>query len=171
MKYFSGFSLTGEGELFREYIGDSGDFTVAGFSYGAIEAFEYVYNNKRRVDRLVLLSPAFFQTQKRSFIRAQLRYFDSDRESYIKQFLINLSYPLESDTLSQYISVGERGELEMLLNYHWDSKKLKELIERGITIEVYLGGEDKIINSQDACDFFQDSSIVYYIKDVGHSLI
>jgi DNA repair ATPase RecN len=49
--------------------------------------------------------------------------------------------------------------------------KLELIEKRGITIEVYLGGEDRIINSQDACDFFQDSSIVYYIKDVGHSLI
>ena len=40
-KYFSGFSLENEEELFSKYIIEN-DFTISGFSYGAIKAFEYV---------------------------------------------------------------------------------------------------------------------------------
>ena len=71
MKYFNGFSLNGEKELFKEYLIDS-EFSVAGFSYGAIEAFEYVYNGKDRVDRLILLSPAFFKIVKRVLLKPNL---------------------------------------------------------------------------------------------------
>ena len=62
-KYFNGFSLQNEEELFSEYLLQS-ELCVAGFSYGAQKAFEYVYKSKERIDRLILLSPAFFQTQK-----------------------------------------------------------------------------------------------------------
>ncbi len=51
MRYFSGFSLNGEQELFRDFLVD-GEFTVAGFSYGAIRAFEYALDAIERVDRL-----------------------------------------------------------------------------------------------------------------------
>ena len=92
MIYFNGFSLQNEKELFAPYLVDS-DYCVAGFSYGAQQAFEYVYHAKERIDRLILLSPAFFQTQKPSFIRTQLRYFEAGQEAYVKQFLANVSYP------------------------------------------------------------------------------
>ena len=57
--YFSGFSLKGEKELFKEYIIEN-DFTVSGFSYGAQKAVEYVLSTDNRVDLLQLFSPAFF---------------------------------------------------------------------------------------------------------------
>jgi len=37
--YFSGFSLIKDDELFQEYR-EINDFTISGFSYGAIKAFE-----------------------------------------------------------------------------------------------------------------------------------
>ena len=41
-------------------------------------AFEYVYHfTTQRIDTLILISPAFFQTEKPSFIRTQLRYFEA----------------------------------------------------------------------------------------------
>jgi len=168
VKYFNGFSLNGEHKLFSQYIRDN-DFTVAGFSYGAQKAMEFVYNSNKRVDRLILLSPAFFQTQKKSFIRAQLRYFDNNPKDYTKQFLLNSSYPSSFD-LSIYLDRGDKSELESLLTYNWDIKKLEEINKRGITIEVYIGAEDKIILSKDAFEFFANSTIAYYIKGVGHCL-
>ncbi len=37
-KYFSGFCFFEESELFKDYIIQN-DFTVSGFSYGAVKAF------------------------------------------------------------------------------------------------------------------------------------
>lgn len=168
MRYFNGFSLQGEKSFFEEYSLKS-DLSVAGFSYGAQLAFENVYNTNQRVDRLLLLSPAFFQNQKQSFVRTQLRYFQSGEEAYIKQFLSNVAYPSEFD-LSNQLSIGTAEELEALLTYEWDPEKIKEVIDRGTTIEVFLGCEDKIIDARAAFDFFQDITTTYFIKGVGHLL-
>lgn len=168
MRYFNGFSLTGEETFFSEYLIQS-ELAVAGFSYGAQQAFEYVYNTKERVDRLILLSPAFFQTQKPSFVRTQLRYFNSGQEAYVKNFLANVSYP-SSVVLDECLSIGTVEELEALLSYQWDSEKIKEIVARGTTIEVFLGSEDKIIDVDAAFEFFSDISTTYFVKDVGHLL-
>ena len=168
MKYFNGFSLQNEKELFTPYLVNS-DYCVAGFSYGAQQAFEYVYHAKERIDRLILLSPAFFQTQKTSFIRAQLRYFEAGKEDYVKQFLANVAYPSCLD-LSNYLKVGTKEELEALLTYVWDKKKIQEVLDRGTTIEVFFGEDDKIIDAQKAFDFFAPFTTTYFVKGVGHLL-
>ncbi|GIU00062.1 hypothetical protein TSL6_05680 [Sulfurovum sp. TSL6] len=168
MKYFNGFSLQGEKELFAPYLLNS-DYCVAGFSYGAQQAFEYVYQSKVRIDRLILLSPAFFQTEKPSFIRTQLRYFEAGQEAYVKQFLANAAYPSNID-LSNYLEVGTKEELEALLSYTWDQKKIQEILDRGTIIEVFLGEDDKIIDAQKAFDFFKPMTTTYFMKSVGHLL-
>ena len=168
MKYFHGFSLQNEEELFNEYLINS-DYCVAGFSFGAQQAFEYAYHSKNRIDRIILLSPAFFQTQKPSFTRTQLRYFEAGQEAYVQQFLSNVSYPSSTD-LSSYLEVGTKEELEALLTYTWDEKKIQEVLDRGITIEVFLGAKDKIICSKDAYDFFASLTTTYFMKSVGHVL-
>ena len=168
MKYFNGFSLQNEEELFSAYLLNS-DYCVAGFSYGAQQAFEYVYYAKERIDRLILLSPAFFQTQKPSFTRTQLRYFEAGQEDYVKQFLANVTYPSEQD-LSDYLDVGTKEELEALLSYTWDNKKIQEVLDRGIIIEVFLGENDKIIDAKEAFKFFKSSCTIYLLKKYGHFL-
>jgi pimeloyl-ACP methyl ester carboxylesterase len=168
MVYFNGFSLQKEEKVFDEYLIRS-DLSVAGFSYGAQKAFEYVYHSKERIDRLILLSPAFFQTQKSSFIRTQLRYFEAGQEAYVKQFLANVTFPSNLD-LSNYLKVGTREELESLLTYVWDEKKIQEVLDRGTTIEVFLGIEDKIIDAQVAFSFFSPLTTTYLMKDMGHIL-
>jgi esterase/lipase len=168
MRYFNGFSLSKEEELFGEYI-PSGDGVVVGFSYGAIKAFEYVLSSKNRVDRLILLSPAFFQNRKPSFIRTQLRYFKQDMKAYIQAFSQNVAYPSKVD-ISNYISDAKEDELRELLEYRWDSKKIDTLLSKGVEIEVFLGQKDKIIDSGIACEFFETSTTTYYLKGVGHLL-
>ncbi|MDM5271932.1 pimelyl-ACP methyl ester esterase BioV [Sulfurovum sp. zt1-1] len=168
MRYFNGFSLHGEEQFFSDYLIQS-DLCVAGFSYGAQQAFEYVYNTTQRVDRIILLSPAFFQNQKPSFTRTQLRYFQSGQEAYIKQFLANATYPSKVD-LSAYLNTGTSEELEALLSYRWDSEKIKEVLKRGTTIEVFFGSEDKIIDANAAFEFFSDKTVTYLIKGAGHLL-
>ncbi len=168
MKYFNGFSLQNEEKIFDVYLTKS-DYVVAGFSYGAQQAFEYAYASKERIEKLILLSPAFFQTQKPSFIRTQLRYFEAGQEAYIKQFLSNVAYPSDIN-LSTYLNVGTKEELEALLTYTWDENKLQELRDRGTTIEVFLGEKDKIIESEITFGFFSPLATTYLIKDTGHIL-
>ena len=168
MKYFNGFSLKGEEALFTQYLIES-DYCVAGFSYGAQQAFEYAYHSTKRIDRVILLSPAFFQTEKPSFVRTQLRYFEAGQEAYIKQFLANAAHPSGMD-LSEYLKVGSKEDLDALLSYTWDQEKIREVLERGTTIEVFLGEEDKIIDAQKAFAFFKPLATTYFIKHVGHVL-
>ena len=168
MQYFHGFSLEKEETLFHSFITPT-DYTIAGFSYGAQKAFDYVYHTKRRIDRLILLSPAFFQTQKSSFTRTQLRYFDTNQDEYVKQFLENVAFP-SNLSLDQYLNVGTKKELESLLTYVWDQEKIKTVLSRGTIIEVFLGTEDKIIDIQEAIDFFNESCTTYIVKKSGHLL-
>jgi pimeloyl-ACP methyl ester carboxylesterase len=168
MRYFSGFSLNNEAHLFEPFLIDS-DCCVAGFSYGAQQAFEYVYQRKERVDRLILLSPAFFQTHKPSFIRTQLRYFEAGQEAYVKQFLINVTSPSTLD-LTPYLKIGTKEELDALLNYQWNTEKIQEVLNRGTTIEIFIGNEDKIIDAQKAFNFFAPLCTTYLIKGTGHLL-
>ena len=168
MKYFNGFSLTDEEELFSEYL-DHSDYTVSGFSYGAQQAFEYAYTSTQRIDKLILLSPAFFQTEKPSFVRTQLRYFEAGEKAYVKQFLANVAYPSQIH-LGKYLQVDKKKALESLLSYIWDKQKIKEVLDRGTTIEVFLGEEDKIIDSKETLSFFKNIATVYTIKKSGHLL-
>ena len=169
MIYFNGFSLQGEEALFHTWL-VKGEHTVAGFSYGAQQALEYTLHTDTRVERLILLSPAFFQTQKASFIRAQLRYFDTGRDAYVSQFLKNVAYP-SNTTLEEYLCVGSREELEALLSYVWDAKKLQQIQARGTVVEVFLGGKDKIIDVDAAYAFFSECAVTYFMKDAGHLLL
>ncbi|QDF28762.1 pimelyl-ACP methyl ester esterase BioV [Halarcobacter anaerophilus] len=167
-KYFSGFCLENEKELFKEYLCEK-SLCIAGFSYGAIKAFEYVYNSDTRVDLLQLFSPAFFQTMDKKTKRLQLMFFKKDKDEYIKNFLENVSFPSNIE-MEKYFKEGTSLELEELLNYIWDKEKLQKLVDRGIKIEVFLGQKDKIIDSKGAKEFFKDFATVYYIKEKGHIL-
>ncbi len=167
-KYFSGFCFFDESELFDEYL-EKSDFTVCGFSYGAIKAFEEVLNSNQRVDKLQLFSPAFFQTSNDKFKRMQLMFFKKDANSYCENFLKNVLNPTNKD-ISKYFQMGTFEELEELLNYQWSEEKLQRLVDKGTIIEVYLGKVDKIIDSQKAKEFFRNFATVYYIKEKGHLL-
>jgi esterase/lipase len=168
MKYFNGFSLKGEEVFFSEELIES-NYTVAGFSYGTQKALEYAYNCTNRIDRLILISPAFFQNHKKSFIKTQLRYFKADKEAYKKEFLKNVSYP-SSNFLDEYISEGTYEELHDLLSYVWEEEKIQELINRGIKIEVFMGDADKIVDAKKSFEFFSKLVPVYLFKGKGHLL-
>ena len=165
--YFSGFSLDGESSLFDEYI-IKDDLTVSGFSYGAIKAIEYVLSTDKRVDRIQLFSPAFFNDKDTKYKRMQLMFFKKNSEEYSNSFLKNCGFSKE--IAKQYFNMGRFEELEELLYYIWDEDKLQQLKYRDIEIEVYLGSDDKIIDSNKALEFFKEFSEVYYIKNKGHIL-
>jgi esterase/lipase len=172
MIYFNGFALKNEEKFFQKELGSEfikSDFSVAGFSYGAQKAFEYTYNSKKRIDRLILLSPAFFQNHKKSFIRTQLRYYKADEDFYTEKFLENVAYPSDIN-LYHNLDTNKYNQLEELLSYIWDKEKFLELIERGVTIEVYIGAKDKIVNAEKSYEFFAELTTVYLLKNRGHLL-
>jgi len=169
VRYYSGFCLQNEQELFNENIIKS-DFCISGFSYGAIKAVEYALNSDERIDKLQLFSPAFFNNKDDKYKRMQLMFFTKDKTSYINNFLQNVAYPKELD-LSLYLHEGTFDELKELLYYEWKRDAIQSLINKGIFIEVYLGADDKIIDSALARNFFKDCGCeVYFIKNRGHIL-
>ena len=166
--YFSGFCFFQESELFEKYL-IKNDFTFCGFSYGAIKAFEEALNSIKRVDKLQLFSPAFFQNFDDKFKRTQLMYFKKDANAYCESFFKNVIFPTNLD-ISKYFKLGTIEQLEELLYYEWSEEKLQRLLDKGTKIEVYLGGVDKIIDSSKAKEFFKNFTTVYYIKEKGHLL-
>ncbi|MBP7770075.1 MAG: pimelyl-ACP methyl ester esterase BioV [Aliarcobacter sp.] len=166
--YFSGFCFVNEAELFEEYI-IKNDFILCGFSYGAIKAFEEALNTSKRVDKLQLFSPAFFQNFDDKFKRTQLMYFKKDPNTYCENFLKNVVNPSSKD-IKKYFNQGTAQELQELLYYEWREEKLQKLLDKGTKIEVYLGAEDKIVDSSYSKDFFVNFATVYYIKEKGHLL-
>ena len=168
MKFYSGFSLSQDKQLFEAYLKDSA-YTIAGFSFGAIKAFEEALNSKTRVDTLQLFSPAFFQDKSEKFKRMQNMYFAKDKKAYLHNFLSSCFLPAQIDTDVQ-LEEGSAEDLERLLSFVWKQDALKALNERGIAIEVYLGSEDKIIDPQAAKAFFLPYATTFMINHAGHTL-
>jgi hypothetical protein len=170
MKFYSGFSLKDESYLFTDFINPS-DFTVCGFSYGAIPAFESVLEllrEGRRIDTLQLFSPAFFQSKDAKFKRLQLMSYKKNQDVYMQQFVDACFAPYNKKIVEHKETTIE--ELQELLEYVWDIDLLKFIEEKGVKIEVYLGGKDAIVDSHATKEFFQEVATVTYIKEANHFL-
>ena len=167
MIFYSGFSLTNEAHFFDKFLENS-DYTVSGFSYGAIKAARYASESKRRIDTLQLFSPAFFQTKKESFRRLQLTAFNNDPEIYLDRFIQGCFAPSPVQDIE--VTTGTIEELDELLHYVWDDTLMRSIVKKGIRIEVYLGLEDKIIDAQAARDFFLPFATVTSIRQGNHFL-
>ncbi|MCX6051517.1 MAG: pimelyl-ACP methyl ester esterase BioV [Campylobacterales bacterium] len=170
MKFFSGFSLLGESYLFDAYINNS-EYSACGFSYGAIKAFHYVEEQLacgNRIDTLQLFSPAYFQSKSKEFKRLQLMAYKKNQSGYLKEFMNACFIPHAKKKIKHDATTFE--ELEELLNYSWNIAELQALADKGVKIEVYLGGEDKIIDVQRARWLFLNVATVTYIKNANHFL-
>ncbi|PNV83455.1 MAG: hypothetical protein C0627_04980 [Sulfurimonas sp.] len=171
MKFFSGFSLKNEQHYFKEYI-NSSEYTVCGFSYGAIKALREIkemLSRKKRVDRLQLFSPVFFQTKDEKFKKLQLLGYRKNQDSYLREFISSCFLPYEKKIVEHDKNSIE--ELEELLYYEWDIQELKNLTHNGVKIEVYLGGKDAVIDAKGAREFFLETATVTYIKEANHFLL
>jgi surfactin synthase thioesterase subunit len=172
MQFFSGFSLANEMEYF-EYLTKDSDYTVCGFSYGAIKAFEHVQQMLRdgkRVDTLQLFSPAFFQTKDSRFKRLQLMGYKKDKNHYLESFLNSCFVPYAKKIVTCN-DTDNIEDLQKLLDYVWIQESLDQLTEQGVVIEVYLGGQDHVIDVDGAYSFFKEVATVTYIKDGNHFLL
>jgi pimeloyl-ACP methyl ester carboxylesterase len=165
MRYYSGFGFWNEKELFEDYL-EEGDFVVAGFSYGAQKALIDAVHTTKRVDKLQLLSPAFFPKNPK-FAKLQINSFKKNKENYIKNFLENVKYPKEIN-LDIYLDEPELYQLEEMFEFNWGLIEYAK--QKNIIIEVYIGEKDKIIDVENAIKFFKNYAKVYFIKDAGHLL-
>ncbi|MEO1928691.1 MAG: pimelyl-ACP methyl ester esterase BioV [Nautiliaceae bacterium] len=159
MKYFSGFCLKDESVLFKDYLED-GEFVVAGFSYGAQKALDYVLNSSKRIDKLQLLSPAFFDYFPK-IIEINLKAFRNDKKKYIENFFKKAGYFNE-----KFLGECTEEDLKRLFTYDWE--KIKNL--KGVKIEIFLGEFDKITSLKKAHGFFKNFGDVYLIKKANHFL-
>ena len=170
MKFYSGFSLKNETHFFSDYL-NSSTYSVSGFSYGAIKAFEYVRESLKRgerVDTLQLFSPAFFQTKSVKFKKMQLLGFKRSKSNYLEMFITSCFSPYDKKRVEH--SEAHYEELEELLNFEWTLCDLQELVSHGVKIEVYLGAEDSVIDVTNAKEFFLEVSTLTYIKNANHFL-
>jgi hypothetical protein len=170
MNYFSGFCLKNEKTLFKEYLEEK-EFIVAGFSRGAQKALDFVLESNERIDKLQLLSPAFFQVNQK-FIDINLNAFKKDKISYIKNFLTKAGAEVENG----YCKVGDEiiqidyrcSESELIEMFTFDWEKIKEI--KDVKIEVFLGKFDRILALKKAQEFFKNYATVYFIKKANHFL-
>jgi homoserine acetyltransferase len=180
MKYFNGFCLQDELTLFDNILTQDtikNDYIVCGFSLGAIDAFEYTLTTDTRVDKLILLSPAFFQEIDEKFKKLQLISFSQNPNQYIENFITNIQKPnimKTQENITKYIKQTTKEkdfeDLKKLLYYVWDIDKLKLLQKRNIIIEVYLGNKDNIINTNNTKDFFMPYCDLFLIQNASHLL-
>jgi pimeloyl-ACP methyl ester carboxylesterase len=167
MRFYSGFCLRNESDFFKTWLRDD-DYTVAGFSYGAIRATEYAANASERIERLQLFSPAYFCNKSEGFRKLQLKGYRCDSEAYREKFLQSCFAPYPATEVETEDDGIE--SLETLLYYDWPDALLRSLHERGVRIEVYVGEKDAVIDSEAAKDYFTDYATVYYLKNANHFL-
>jgi len=86
----------------------------------------------------------------------------------MKQFIDSCFNPYEKKIVE--FKKSTKDELDELLNYEWDMDDLKKLSDKGLHVEAYLGGEDKIIDVDGVREFFLHVATVTYIKDANHFL-
>jgi hypothetical protein len=150
------------------------EFVVAGFSFGAQKALEYVLNTNKRIDKLQLLSPAFFNVNQK-FINLNINAFKKDKINYIKNFLTkaginewkmdNGKWKINLKDIEIDYGCSEE-ELYKMFTFNWE--KIKEI--KGVKIEVFLGEYDKILSLKKAQSFFKNYATVYCIKKANHFL-
>lgn len=163
MIFYSGFGFTDESKLFDFLTPDQ--FTIAGFSMGAIKAYEEAFATQKRVENLVLISPAFFEIKDEKFKKLQLISYKKDRDRYLENFYKSCGLTADQGI---YKNTTNYDDLEFLLNYKWDKNRLKKLSDQGTKITIYLGGKDSIIDSHKALEFFKDFGYVYFYKNHNH---
>lgn len=168
MIFYSGFSLTNDARFFEKFL-EKNDYTVAGFSYGAIKAALYAFEANKRIDTLQLFSPAFFQTKKESFKRLQVSAYLKDPSDYRNNFLSSCFSPWCIEHVDLDYNANE-SDLRELLYFEWTTTLMESLIVKGIRIEVFLGLEDNVIDVTGAREFFRTFGTVISIRTGNHFL-
>lgn len=178
MKFFGGFGFKDEVRIFEKILRDLGYFSanpynICGFSYGAQKAVRFALDslkNDRRINRVILLSPAFFNDKDFAFKDAQIRAFAKNKALYMKAFYKNIGLKKGDEIYLREIELLDSRILEQCLRYEFKGDDLIFLSSKGVEIVAILGQNDRIIDSLKANDFFSEFGIVYLIKNANHLL-
>ena len=162
MIYFSGFALQNESVLFKNII-PKDPFCVCGFSYGAIKALRYALKDLQRIERVILISPAFFNDKDERFKKTQLFFFKKDPQKYIKNFFKNCSLKVD---LYPFFKEPSFFELKELLYFNWQTKDLDYLRKKISILRFILDKMIKLsIPSKPFC-FLKNLQLYFFIKTV-----
>ena len=168
MTFYSGFSLLNEQHYFESYL-ENNDYTIAGFSYGAIAAAHHASQSTTRIDTLQLFSPAFFQTKSDSFKRLQLSGFRKSPQEYRHRFLESCFAPYSVQEVELDWNANEE-HLRELLYFEWTAELMESIVAKGIRIEVFLGDHDRVIDVDGAREFFLRYATVTSLRMGNHFL-
>lgn len=178
MTFFGGFGFKDEVRIFEQILRDLGylegnPYNICGFSYGAQKAVDYAVDslkNGSRINRVILLSPAFFNDKSDDFVAQQLKMFAKNRTIYMKAFYKNIGVCECDEAFLREVETLDLRILEKCLRYKFVDSDLEALSARGVEIVVLLGGADKIINANNANEFFSKYGVVYLLKNANHLL-
>lgn len=180
MKFFGGFGFKDDLRLFEPILCDLGylskifnKYNICGFSYGAQKAVAYAMDllkSGTRINRVLLLSPAFFNDKSEDFIAQQLKSFIKNRTIYMKAFYKNIGVCVSDEVYLRKVESLDSHILEKCLCYKFLDSDLEALKAYGVEIVVILGGADRIINANVVNEFFSKFGIVYFIKNANHLL-
>ncbi len=168
MTFYSGFSLLNEEHFFENYLKNN-DYTIAGFSYGAIAAAHHALQSTSRIDTLQLFSPAFFQTKSEPFKRLQLSGFRQSPQVYRNRFLESCFAPYDVQEVELDWNANEE-HLRELLYFEWTEKLMESIVSKGIRVEVFLGDQDSVIDVVGAREFFLQYATVMSMRSGNHFL-
>lgn len=143
-----------------------GEF-VAGFSYGSIAATRYALAHED-VKRLILLSPAYYTHKDDEFRSVQLTAFEADSDLYALKLLKKSG--LSAEDGAKYGQQGTKEQLRELLYFDWNMAGLDELVQRGVSIEVFIGDNDRVVEPLVSKEFFEKFAKVYMLENKNHVL-
>ena len=178
VKFFGGFGFKDEVRIFEPILRDLGYFgdnpyNICGFSYGAQKAVRFALESLesgKRVNRILLLSPAFFNDKDLAFKDAQVRAFAKNKAFYMKAFYKNIGLKNGDEIYLREVESLDLRTLEQCLRYEFKGAEMELLKSRGVEIVAILGENDKIIDSHKANAFFAQYGIVYLLKNANHLL-
>lgn len=127
-------------------------------------------NPPQRINRMILLSPAFFNDKNEDFKNTQMATFEKNRAIYMKAFYKNIGANAEDGAYLREIDLLDSRDLEQCLHYKFKSADLEALNARGVEIISIFGECDKIINAQIAHAFFARFGVAFFIKGANHLL-
>jgi hypothetical protein len=166
--HFSGFCFYDESPLFDGLIDKSYSY-ISSFSYGCIQALDYIINNNVKIDKLYMFSPSFFNNQTLAFKNNQLKIFRKSQNTYLEFFYKNCLYNKKID-IDKYKKTDNIEILEKLLFYKWEEQIINKIINKNIEIIVFFGQYDMIIDINQAKKFFINYATIIDIPNVGHLL-
>ncbi|MEY4504366.1 MAG: hypothetical protein RL154_660, partial [Pseudomonadota bacterium] len=112
-------------------------------------------------------SPAYFCNISSDVKYSEIVIFNSHQKLWFKQF-----YSKCGAIKSYCSSVNATEEnLKKLFYYNWSKDNFNILSQKGISIDIFFGSDDKILQIDDAIEFFKPFvRQIFLIKNASHTL-